>query len=248
MGQAGILTVWIIPVIFCDPTGKTIWIYYDDNEGKKKKMRYSAGMKYSGNNKFVSSSINILNAMNGVKAGAKVLSSLTSSKYDYDFTNTKSAAGSESMAFDYIHDGKYKEGGGEIHAASLLNRRLGDEKKLELSSHELFHGYQRENGRNPATVNGEVEAYLFGYEVANYSIYGHQTVLTSFGNSLKSGSDYDFAMNDMQGIPETIYDGYQKAVNNFINGAAANQTHIYDKFKIDPNYKPLIFKFLPIGK
>ena len=38
------------------------------------------------------------------------------------------------------------------------------------------------------------------------------------------------------------------AVHNFINGANANQTHIYDKFKIDPNYKPLIFGFLPIGK
>jgi RHS repeat-associated protein len=247
-GTSGYTYCVDIPVIFCDPTGKTIWIYYDDNEGKKKKMRYLAGMAYSGNNNFVSSSINILNAMNGVKAGAKVLSSLTSSKYDYDFTNTQSAAGSESMAFDYIHDGKYKEGGGEIHAASLLNNGLDNETKVELSSHELFHGYQRENGRNPATVNGEVEAYLFGYEVANYSIYGHQTVLTPFGTESKAGGDYGLAMSYMQDIPETIHDSYQKAVNNFINGAAANQTHIYDKFKIDPNYKPLIFKFLPIGK
>ncbi|MCI1732778.1 MAG: hypothetical protein LKM33_00210 [Bacteroidales bacterium] len=84
-GTSGYTYCVDIPVIFCDPTGKTIWIYYDDNEGKKKKMRYLAGMAYSGNNNFVSSSINILNAMNGVKAGAKVLSSLTSSKYDYDF-------------------------------------------------------------------------------------------------------------------------------------------------------------------
>jgi len=186
--------------------------------------------------------------MNSVKAGAKVLSALSASKYDYDFTNTQSAAGSETMSFDYKHDNKYDEGGGEIHAASLLNSRLDEETKVNLSSHELFHGYQRENGRNPATVNGEVEAYLFGYEVANYSIYGHRTLLTSFGNESPARSHYGLAMSDIQFRSGSLNASYQTAVHNFINGANANQTHIYDKFKIDPNYKPLIFGFLPIGK
>jgi len=84
--------------------------------------------------------------------------------------------------------------------------------------------------------------------VANYSIYGHQTVLTSFENDSPAGSHYGLAMSNMQYDPDSVNANYQKAVHNFINGANANQTHIYDKFKIDPNYKPLIFGFLPIGK
>jgi len=233
------------PINFCDPTGKTIWIYYNDNEGKKQKIQYAAGMKYSGNNKFVSSSINSLNAMNSVKAGAEVLSDLTSSKYNYDFTNTLSAAGSESMSFDYKHDDKYEEGGGEIHAASLLNSWLDDETKVELSSHELFHGYQREKGRNPATVNGEVEAYLFGRSIA-YKAFNNQ-MYSSFGTNAAAGQEYERAMENMSMRGEDIKTNYETAIHNFINGAIANQTHVYDKIKIDPNYKPLIFRFLPFG-
>jgi len=78
-----------------------IWRYYKDEEGNEQKIQYTAGMEYKVDNKFVTSTVNYLNAMNDVEAGAEVLSSLINSKNMFDFTNTASASGDRTFQIDY---------------------------------------------------------------------------------------------------------------------------------------------------
>ncbi len=237
------------PILFIDPNGKDIWIYYD---GGKSKVRYEQGMKYKGKNSFVSKTVKYLNAMNGVKAGEKVLGSLIKSHNTFDFTDTKSSGGDRTLQFDYSSNPtKYKNGGGEIHAASLMNSKITSSQKVAATSHELFHGYERENGQNPATINGEVGAYLFGRGVSQMyeqSIYGGPVGGASFGNSTKAGQAYNMAMLSLLYGWGNVKSNYNTAINNFRQGASVNNSGIYNGDNIDPAYFPLIYGFIPLVK
>jgi RHS repeat-associated protein len=237
------------PILFIDPNGQEIWIYYTDEEGKKQRMQYTQGMKYKGDS-FVTNTVNFLNAMNDVKAGAQVLSTLTDSKNSYDFTNTKSSGGERTFQFDNKSDEKYKKGGGEIHAGEFQNDNIEDVQKVEGAAHELFHGYEAESGNNPATSNGEVEAYLFGRGVSSNSKFGSQLML-GFGNGTTQGQAYEKAMASMlYGFGNNYSKSYTSAIENFKMGASVNNygKGLYRNHKIDPYYKQLILKFLPLIK
>jgi hypothetical protein len=238
------------PILFKDPNGEEIWIYYDDKEGNQQKLQYTAGMEYQGDNAFVTSTVNYLNTMNDVEAGANVLSSLINSDNTFDFSNTASSGGDRTFQLDYRSNYKYKEGGAVIHAAAFMNTDIEDVQNVESAAHELFHGYQRENGQNPATINGEVGAYLFGRGVASNSAYGSPLML-GFGNETTVGQAYNNAMfNMMYGFDKNHSTNYQNAITNFHKGASVNNygNGLYRNHKIDPKYKPLILKFLPLIK
>jgi hypothetical protein len=34
------------PILFIDPNGQEIWIYYNDADGNQQKLQYTQGMKY----------------------------------------------------------------------------------------------------------------------------------------------------------------------------------------------------------
>jgi RHS repeat-associated protein len=237
------------PILFIDPNGKDIWIYYD---GGKHKVRYEQGMKYKGNNGFVSKTVKYLNSMNSVKAGAKVLRTLIKSNNTFDFTYTKSRGGDRTLQFDYTsNQTKYKKGGGEIHAASLMNSKITSSQKVAATAHELFHGYERESGQNPGTVNGEVGAYLFGRGVSQMyeqSIYGGPVGGAGFGNSTKEGQAYNMAMLSLLYGWGDVKSNYNTAINNFRKGASVNNSGTYNGDKIDPAYIPLIYGFIPLVK
>ena len=237
------------PILFIDPNGQEIWIYYNDEDGNEQKMQYEIGMQYEGTNKFLSSTISSLNAMGEVDAGNEVLSTLIDSDNLFDFTNTKSSGGERTFQLDYKSNEKYKDGGAQIHAAEFLNNSIDNSQKVESAAHELFHGYQREMGQKPGTVNGEVGAYLFGRGVAANSKYGSTGIMLSFGNMSSEGSVYENAMLSMMyGWDSNHMSSYQNAINSFHKGAAVNKGGLYNKHKIDPNYNPLIIKFLPLIK
>jgi hypothetical protein len=114
--------------------------------------------------------------MNGTENGQTVLKALSSSGNHFTFSNTTSSAGEMSMSFS-----PGKDGGGTINAAALLNPDIQAGQKLESTAHELFHGFQYENGQRGAATNGinnEVGAYLFGKSIALSAGYP----ISGFGN------------------------------------------------------------------
>jgi hypothetical protein len=237
------------PTLFIDPDGQEIWIYYTNNDGKEDKMLYNANMKYTGDNAFVSASVKYLNGMNTSKGGASVLKDMIASTNSFDFKNVASAAGAMSLQFNYRDDQgnvlpQYQKGGGEIKAGALLNSSISEGRQVDNVAHELFHGYQRENGRPPEGVNSEVEAYLFGRGVAATSDF--PTGFQQLGNASPEGQKYEEAMSAM------LMDGYNQkrydqAVDHFVKGSNVNNngTGPYKNHKPREGYQPLIIKFLP---
>lgn len=244
------------PLVFIDPNGEEIWNHYEDKNGDKQKMLYTAGITYESKNQFVTNTVSSLNAMNEVEAGGEVLSTLIGSENTFDFTNTRSPNGEDkNLQLDYKTNAeKYKNGGAQIHSGALMNPKLDNEQRAEGAAHELFHGYQRKMGENPATVNGEVGAYLFGRGVAASSKYG-SIGINGFGKQTTAGQAYNSAMtNLLYGWDDNYTQNYKTEITNFKAGASVNGINpktgkpLYDKHRISPNYNPLIIKFLPLIK
>ncbi|HQC39527.1 MAG TPA: RHS repeat-associated core domain-containing protein [Candidatus Dojkabacteria bacterium] len=214
------------PILFIDPNGQEIWIYYNDADGNQQKLQYTQGMKYQGDNAFVSSSITALNQMNSTKIGGQVLGELVGSKNQFNFTNTFAKDEDGNDVKDALSFAKSDNGGGEIHAGALLGDKMQEGQKLETTAHELFHGYQSEKGQTSngslATVNNEVGAYLFGRAV--YYSYNQDKAfgMMPWGNGTQAGDVYENAMNSLIWAPSFNYSQYSTAVSNFKAGSSVN--------------------------
>jgi len=67
----------------------------------------------------------------------------------------------------------------------------------------------------------------------------------------QEGQAYNNAMiNMMYGFDDDYTKSYQNAITIFSKGSSVNNygKGVYRNHKIDPQYKPLIFKFLPLIK
>lgn len=246
------------PVLFIDPNGQEIWIYYTDEEGKKQKLQYTQGMKYKGDNAFVTTSITALNQMNSTEIGGQVLGKLVGSKNQFNFTNTYSKDNDGNEAKDALSFSKSANGGGEIHAGALMGDKIQEGQKLEYTAHELFHGYEYEKGQTSngslATVNNEVDAYLFDRSVYYSYNQGKPFSMMPWGNRTQVGDTYDNAMNSLIWAPAFNYSQYSTAVNNFKAGSSANVSKtgipgqgLYRNFTINSNLiNPLIKNFYPL--
>ncbi len=225
------------PVRMVDPYGDTIRISTGSNS-----IVYSAGMKYAGNDEFVSTTIEYLNLIYDVKMGREVLNRIMNSENSYIIENTPSVGGNNTAQFD-----KSKN---IIRAAVLMNSKYPESEKMGALAHELFHVYQDINGRNPHTINAEVEAYLFGRVTASFAT-GYGGMIGNFGKSTTIGIKYDnFMFNLIFGKDgydiENYKAEYMNAVKCFKAGSIANEYGLYNRYKIDLNYKPLILKFVPL--
>jgi RHS repeat-associated protein len=246
------------PILFIDPNGEEIWIYYNDAEGNKQKLLYTQGMKSKIDNPFVSASINALNQMNSTEIGGQVLGELVGSKNQFNFTNTytKDKEGNEvknTLSFE-----KSINGGGEIHAGALMGNKIQEGQKLEYTAHELFHGYQYEKGQtlngSLTSVNNEVDAYLYGRAVYYSSFQNKGFSMMPWGNGTNSGDAYNNAMNSLIMAPSFNFTQYSSAVNNFKAGSSVNVGKsgvpgqgLYKNFKINPKLaSPLIKNFFPL--
>ena len=204
-------------------------------------------MEYQGNDDFVKETVEYLNAMSEVKAGYEVLSYVSDSEKRFNFVNAPSKAGSNSFQFV-----KYKSGnGGIIRASAFVVSNMSEANKVEGVAHELFHAYQFINGRNIASANAEVEAYLFGNGVAANSKFGSYLYPYIIGNQTHAGDSYGYSMLNLtlfdirtQGL-EKFYGEFNNAVQSFEKGNISSYTGKY-KSLVDKNYKPLIQKFLPL--
>jgi hypothetical protein len=242
------------PILFVDPDGREIWISYGDNQRVKYengKLYNSDGSKYAGKDKFVGATLKSLNLMNSDKNGKVVLGNLSKSQNIFSFTNTyaKDNKGNDmkgTLAFQGAENNK----GGEIHAAALMENSDAGEK-LRNVAHEVFHGFEQEMGENENSINGEVQAMLFGDAVhINYMM----KTQVYFGSSVygrddtKEGSTFESSMSSL------LYGNYglktfNQALNSFKRGSVKNQNSgfLYNRYPVLPvSGNPAIQRFYPL--
>jgi len=230
------------PILFIDVNGDSIWVNYADQNGKNQRLLYTSGMNYKGSDKFVSSVISTLNNMGSTEIGQTVLSKLSGSENNYNFTNTFAK---DDKGNDITNALSLSDKTGEIHAGALMNEKVQAGQKIESAAHELFHGYQREFGETGATVNREVGAYLFGRSVA-FNL-GNPTL--GYGSFTTSGELYEKAMTNLMFSSTFNQQNYNTAVNNFKTGASVNSGGLYKRFIIKSNdNNPVIKRLYPLVK
>jgi RHS repeat-associated protein len=240
------------PIRFIDPDGRDIWIGYGDGQRARYdngRLYNEDGSKYKGKDSFVSTVVGNLNKINSTDIGKSVLGTLSKSENDFTFTNT-SATTKDGQTVQGMSFAADEKGGGEIHAGFLtsdMGKQSSQEgKNVESLAHELFHGYQNENGEKGATINKEVGAYLFGRAVSLNLGYG----IDSFGTFTKEGQTYEKSMSSMvfaNGFNQSVYNS---AVDSFKGGSVANNGsggQIYRNFSVIPNQtNPVIKRFFPL--
>ncbi|MFA8301434.1 MAG: RHS repeat-associated core domain-containing protein [Hyphomicrobiales bacterium] len=241
------------PVVLVDPDGCEIWIYHQNKNGDEQRLKYTRNMNYEGDNVFVSTTINSLNQMNNVEIGNQVLEKLIASKNSFKFKNEVPVGRNGNTIKNTLSFKINKNGGGIIRAGALMSGRLQKGQKLETIAHELFHGYQHENGQK-GIVNNEVGAYLFGraiyytHAMNNGGGFGEMP----WGNGTTSGNIYHSAMDGMMWSQSYDQSQYSTAVNNFKTGSSVNTTRngkqgVYKNALMTPvSANPLIKKFFPL--
>ena len=238
------------PTRFIDPNGKEIWIYYNDDNGKKQRMLYTVGMGYKGKDEFISKTVSYLNAIND-NGGSKMMSDLTGSSNSFNFKNQFPTKDGE-VKKGALSFKENKSGGGDIFAAQLVAKNSSDYSNLESTAHELFHGLQYENGQGGASIFNEVESNVYSGIIsskwaANTSYVGPGS-LNGLGNSTSSGNAYQRAFNNLS-------HGYSNndmidAVKNFVSGAARNTSEDYNNYPLFQNnqQKSILEQYYPSSK
>ncbi len=244
------------PMLFIDPNGEVVWIYYRDDDGKNQQMQYTAGMKYKGENKFVEASVKYLNQMASTKNGGKVLRSLIESENTFNMTNTFAKDKDGNDVKEALVFAGSDEGGGQIHAGELLNENVAAGAKLESTAHELFHGYQHENGQGGASIFNEVEAMVFSVSVETQYSFDNKTMggrsSTALGKDNTTASQiYQNSFQKLTYNTTFPKDAFVSAVNNFKQGAAKNTTGMYNKgypLRRSNQTKSMLSRFYPLIK
>jgi hypothetical protein len=239
------------PLLYVDPDGREIWIYYQNDKGEEQRLQYTAGMKYKGDNKFVASAVNGLNQMNSTKGGSAVLGELIGSENAFNVMNTyaKDKDGNDiTGTFSFVEN---SSGGGKINAAAFLEAGLGEMTKLEGVSHELFHGYQHERGQGGGSVMNEVEAGLFGYSVAMQYAMDNAIPFSSgtpMGRENEAGTIYQRSFNNLTWSNRFSTDDFKNAVTNFKAGSVKNTSGIYNNLPLrrSNQTRALISRFYPL--
>jgi len=235
------------PVRNIDPTGDEVWIYYDDENGKRQQMLYTANMKYEGNNAFVSTSVNYLNSMYS-NGGSDVLDVLIGSKNSFNMVN-QMPTDSKGNVLDAMQFNEAVGGGGNIYAGLLMSSNYSDYTKLESTSHELFHGFQSENGQGGASIFNEVEADVYSSVIttnwANSTDYFGALSSNGLGNGTAAGDLYQTSFSNL------VRNGFSKgafidAVRSFRAGSNSNASGGYNTYPVHRNQKYyLLQKYLP---
>jgi RHS repeat-associated protein len=227
------------PLVFVDPTGMVIEICNGSGD-ERNCVTYEAGMEYEGDDQFISQAVGVLNNINSVEHGASVLENLISSENFFNFENVASERGDKT--FQFVPN---EEGGGTIRAASLLNSELGGFSRIESAAHELFHGYQHENGGIQG-VNSEVGAYLYGRGVAATFNDGMTPGFQGNIDNPAAGDSYSSAINNLLFGGSFIPASYSTAIQNFKQGSGVNATGLYGSKVYPVSSNPPIRQFFPL--
>ena len=230
------------PVKYIDPTGKEVWIYYQDDNGEQQQMLYNANMNYSGNNNFVSNSINYLNIMYN-NGGDVILDVLINSKNTFNIKN-EIPIDKEGNPIDALSFNESEFGGGDIYAGMVLNSNVSKYKKIESVSHELFHGFQYEKGQGGASIFNEVEANVYSSIITtnwlNSTDYCGPLSANGLGNETAKGTLYQQSFDSL--TKSFTNDAFHNAVRTFKSGSMNNASGLYNNYPIIRNQKKYLLK------
>jgi RHS repeat-associated protein len=232
---------------YTDPDGREVWIHYMEND-ELGKILYTANMNYEGNNTFVSASVTALNAAYN-NGGSEVIDNLISSSDSFNILD-QTPTDSKGNTIDALKFVESEYGGGDIYAGMLTNSSYSNYSKVEGVSHELFHGFQYEQGQGGASIFNEVEAMTYSSVIAaNWSTStDYIGVLSSngLGNGTENGNTYQQAFKSL------VNNGYSKtsfvdAVKSFKSGSNTNVSGGYNNYPLMryTNQKSLLPKYLP---
>ena len=239
------------PILFKDPNGEEIWIYYQDADGNEQKMQYTSGMKYEGDNQFVGSVVSNLNKMASTELGSQLLNPLISSENTFDFTNTFYKDQNGNDVKDVLRFDEYEGGGGRIDAGALL-AGMDASQALGSTAHELFHGYQTENGQGGGSIMNEVEAYMFEYSLQNE--YEFKSENFAFGSTIplgrnnEAGKLWEQSFNNLYTSDKFSTPDFVNAVKSFKAGSLKNGTGLYSNHSLQRanQKKSMIARFYPL--
>jgi RHS repeat-associated protein len=215
------------PINVIDINGDSLWINYDGG-----RMLYTAGMKYNGEDAFVSTVVGMLNKMNTVTSGEKLLNALSSSKNSFSFSNvTPTDKKGNPMEGTMVFD-ENANGGGTILAGSLMSG-MSEFSQLESTSHELFHGYQHEQKQSGASVVNEVEANAFGYTVAlNWTMQNDRLAQSAspLGVNSSIGQMYETAFSNLIYGKTFSASDFMNAAKSFKTGSQKGTSGLYNRY------------------
>jgi len=229
------------PVMLIDPNGKEIWINeYDKGGNIINSFQYNPGSEYSGDSEFIASQVNTLNKAYSTENGNEVISFLHEDK---DVTSITNKSSSIDNTKGYLGD---KKGGGELFLGE-------DGANLESMAHELFHAYQNEKGQGGASIENEVEAYLFGTSVDLQYAFdngGMTSSISGLGNESLPGEIYQKSFSKLSRSNSFDQKSFNNAVHSFKMGSLSNSGGIYNNYPLmNPSgSKNLIRNFFPLTK
>jgi len=218
------------PYVFCannpvnnvDLNGDSIWINYQDEEGNQQRMLYAANMNYKGDNTFVSSSVNYLNSVYG-NGGSNVMDKLIGSSNNFNMIN-QTPTDENGNSIDALQFSEAKGGGGDIYAGMLTNSQYSDYSKVEGVAHELFHGFQYENGQGGTSIFNEVEAMVYSSAIsnnwANSTGYFGALSANGLGNETANGKIYQQSFSSLLNNGFSL-DAFVSAVKAFKTGSVS---------------------------
>ena len=214
------------PILFVDVNGDSIWI--NDNGTN---FLYTTGMKYAGKDKNVAGLVRSLNRLATVKAGNKVLSSLIGSTANYNVSFNASLS----------TPGAFSSQGSNPGGSISLNPGSFD---FGAVAHEVFHGYQQEQGSWGRSIMSETEADLFSGTMRIAT--GDKNVIFGNPNAGFAGANYERAMQSLvKSFDESTF--WNDAVYQFKTGSALNWRNRYDQFRDTlPHQKILINNAYPL--
>ena len=228
------------PLIYIDPTGMDIWIYYDDEDGKEQKMLYNAGMRYAGNNEFVSKSISYLNAIND-NGGSTMMKELTGSSNSYNIKNKLAVDTEGNVIKDVFQFHGFSNSGGDIYLGNIMNSKFSEFTNIESVAHELFHGLQHDIGQGGLSLFNEVEAFVYSRVIANNwsnkSNYDGKRSMNGTGTITPEGTAYENAFKSL--LKSYSDDNFADAVRNFKTGSVNNRSGIYNDFPLQRSNQKL---------
>ncbi len=220
------------PIILVDPDGRKIVIKGDNGES----ITYTANMEYEGDDKFISKKVANYNKIYASKAGAKLLDRLIGSKKTYTMDNKRGKTDEPHAHSSGVHYNGYNE--------------------INYDMHELFHNYQYDMNQGGASIENEVEAYLFEsivckeLELPGGALLGMVTPKKD-PNSKSFNEIKDSSLGFLL-CTEMTEDDFNKNFDNVVKGfksySAVNRTGIYNKYPISlpGRKKNLVKDFYPI--
>ncbi len=212
------------PVNALEINGDSILISGSNN----RELLYTAGMKYQGTDKFVSQTVDYLNNINSTKGGGKLINKLSLSENKFNFINqipVDKKGNQLSGVFQFKENSN--DGGGTILAGEFANSKVSEFAKIEGVAHEMFHGYQHNEGQGGASIFNEFEAHVFGYSVAENWAFDNDYIGalsgTPFGTNTPTGKTYENAFSNMKAAYSSS--DFVTGVKSFIKGYQKGQLY-----------------------